>query len=943
MVLRLFSVLRWAQVREGEYVVFSNLFLTGQAEVDREFPTRSHRDIVSGWTEKESNKFGIEIDRVTWEHDIAGKEIIVHQGKELDRIVKVQNQGDAARTLEAVSLSQNPQDAFVITPDRVLPFELAPGSTLAVKVQCRCQDIGVLRTAMTFSFRSAATREPQASDAFEIHRRIKVRCGDSDLADLLKPTAPYVKQRRKLRRFGKDIEPVEGEQLPAEASLPAFKNKLQQFAIPDRTRKLWKEGAASQVLAPIRAAMTPASYRELFDHLLWLEEISMEFDITNFDMDGATLTREGSFLVLVVPGLAENRPSVLRGDFLIANPAGNLARKFKGYAHRVERDRVLLKFHRDFHSAFIPGQRFDISFSFRRTPLRLMHHGLSLTAPIAKTLFPTASVELTGGVGFPGLGPDTGSEGLNVFNRSLNAEQRQAVCNIVRSTSRPMPYLVFGPPGTGKTVTLVEAVLQMWKCKRHVKILVTAPSNTAADVVLARLTASVPPSEMLRFMAFNRPPSEVTDAVKQYTTMDASGQHFEQPPLSALMQYRIVVATCTMAAKLHHIGIPRGHFEMLVIDEAGHAWEPECVAGIAGLAPDNDEGLVVLAGDPKQLGPVVRSPLARELGLGESFLERLMNDDMFSRRADGQYDHRVLTKLVKNYRSHPQILALPNELFYANELEALADPELVGNMCSWEHIPAPARERKFPLVFHGVQGEEERESNSPSWFNREEITVVLRYVKHLLYDARSFGIQPKDIGVITPYAKHAEKLRLAFRAEQMSEVMVGSTEQFQGQEKHVTIISTVRSSDEYIPFDLKHNIGFLNNPKRFNVAVTRAKGLLIVVGNPAVLARDEHWGKLLWFIVDGGGYTGPPLPERDPEAGHWAREAQSPSIASVDSSGSMGVQSDSGSMGSSNMGVRSGSLTPMEISGSSDEEAVIVERGEGVVDQTEQHAWRAAD
>lgn len=64
-------------------------------------------------------------------------------------------------------------------------------------------------------------------------------------------------------------------------------------------------------------------------------------------------------------------------------------------------------------------------------------------------------------------------------------------------------------------------------------------------------------------------------------------------------------------------------------------------------------------------------------------------------------------------------------------------------------------------MFHGVQGEEERESNSPSWFNREEITVVLRYVKHLLYDARSFGIQPKDIGVITPYAKHVSSCNLS--------------------------------------------------------------------------------------------------------------------------------------------------------------------------------------
>ncbi len=86
-----------------------------------------------------------------------------------------------------------------------------------------------------------------------------------------------------------------------------------------------------------------------------------------------------------------------------------------------------------------------------------MHNALSLVAPIATTLFPSPSTKLSGPVGFPGLLPSDCPAALNAFNRSLNDEQRQAVCNIVRRSSVPLPYLVFGPPGTGKTVTLVRA------------------------------------------------------------------------------------------------------------------------------------------------------------------------------------------------------------------------------------------------------------------------------------------------------------------------------------------------------------------------------------------------------------------------------------------------------------------------------------------------------
>lgn len=91
-------------------------------------------------------------------------------------------------------------------------------------------------------------------------------------------------------------------------------------------------------------------------------------------------------------------------------------------------------------------------------------------------------------------------------------------------------------------------------------------------------------------------------------------------------------------------------------------------------------------------------------------------------------------------------------------------------------------------------------------------------------------------------------------------VKVGSTELFQGQERRVIVVSTVRSSDAFVASDRAHNLGFLDNPKRFNVAVTRAQALLVVVMNPLIVATDPHWGALLKLCVEKGAYAGLPLP-----------------------------------------------------------------------------------
>ena len=302
----------------------------------------------------------------------------------------------------------------------------------------------------------------------------------------------------------------------------------------------------------------------------------------------------------------------------------------------------------------------------------------------------------------------------------------------------------------------------------------------------------------------------------------------------------------------------------MFIDEAGHAIEPEAVGAFATLTTTTSEPVVVLAGDPQQLGPIVCSEMAKKFGLDTSLLERLVKRDIYRRRdpsgGGALYDERVVTKLVRNYRSHPVILQLPNEMFYDGDLIAAADPVRSHILERWEHL----QKQKFPIIFHGVEGEDSREGNSPSWYNPDEVQIVKNYVDLLVRDTRRNRCKPEDIGVVTPYQKQVQKIRMLLRANDYdSDLKVGSVDEFQGQERRVIIISTVRSSKEWIDFDVNHVLGFVANPKRFNVAVTRAQALLVVVGNPHVLADDPQWGAMLKLCLQNNAYTGCPPPEEN--------------------------------------------------------------------------------
>lgn len=188
-------------------------------------------------------------------------------------------------------------------------------------------------------------------------------------------------------------------------------------------------------------------------------------------------------------------------------------------------------------------------------------------------------------------------------------------------------------PGTGKTVTIVEAIRQIIERNPGTRVLACAPSNSAADVIAERL-ADLGEKQLIRLIAPSRSRETVaksSPSVLKFTRSNAAGI-FTCPSCEELAQFKVIVSTCCNASVLHGIGMARGHFTHIFIDEAGQTTEPELMIPIKTLC--NDLTNVILSGDVKQLGPIVRSAVARALGLSTSYLERLMSDPLHGEVGD---------------------------------------------------------------------------------------------------------------------------------------------------------------------------------------------------------------------------------------------------------------------------------------------------------------------
>jgi len=292
----------------------------------------------------------------------------------------------------------------------------------------------------------------------------------------------------------------------------------------------------------------------------------------------------------------------------------------------------------------------------------------------------------------------------------------------------------------------------------------------------------------------------------------------------------VICCTCVGA------GDPRlmnFRFRQVLIDESTQATEPECLLPLVLGAKQ-----VILVGDHCQLGPVIMCKKAARAGLSQSLFERLI---MLGVRP---------IRLQVQYRMHPCLSEFPSNTFYEGTLQngvTAAERNQTSLNFPW---PVPNK----PMFFYNCLGQEEISASGTSYLNRNEAAVCEKIVTHFL----QAGVTSAQIGVITPYEGQRAYLvnymqrNGSLRSQLYKEIEVASVDSFQGREKDFIILSCVRSNEH-------QGIGFLNDPRRLNVALTRAKYGLVVLGNAKVLSRQPLWNNLLVHFKENGCLVEGPL------------------------------------------------------------------------------------
>lgn len=445
----------------------------------------------------------------------------------------------------------------------------------------------------------------------------------------------------------------------------------------------------------------------------------------------------------------------------------------------------------------------------------------------------------------------------------LNASQEQAVSDILRARD---VMVVHGPPGTGKTTTLAEAVCEV--LRREPQVLVCAQSNTAVDWISEQLD-----SRGVNVLRIGNP-TRVTERMLQNTYERRFEAHADYPLLWQLRREvrqlyarprrerpegfhqkvarlreradelevrirhalfdgaRVIAATLAGSASPLLDG---RRFHTLFIDEAAQALEAACWIAVAKA------DRVILAGDHCQLPPTVKCPEALRGGLGCTMMERLA--------ATRPEAVRLLTV---QYRMNEELMRFPSEWFYGGKLQAAPEVRRRGLL----------DELDYPLVWvdtdlqpsgaqsddaDGDSGDGFRESfvaASYGRINRQEARLALStlrgYVRrvglHRLLEERA------DIGIISPYKAQVQYLRRLVRHDEAlrplrKQITVNTVDAFQGQERDIVIVSLVRANDE-------GQIGFLADLRRMNVAITRARFKLIIIGSAETLGRHAFYRKL---------------------------------------------------------------------------------------------------
>ena len=430
----------------------------------------------------------------------------------------------------------------------------------------------------------------------------------------------------------------------------------------------------------------------------------------------------------------------------------------------------------------------------------------------------------------------------------LNATQEEAVNRVLRAKD---VAIVHGPPGTGKTTTLVEAIYET--LRREPQVLVCAQSNMAVDWISEKLVDRGVPvlrignptrvnDKMLSFTYERRFESHpdyellwaIRKAIRDLRAHRKRGDEKYHQKMERLkdrateLEIRINaqlfgearVIACTLVGAGHRL--LDGHkFGTLFIDEAAQALEAACWIPIRRCSR------VILAGDHCQLPPTVKSIAALKAGLGKTMMERIV-----------EQKPEVVTLLRMQYRMNEEIMRFSSDWFYGNQVESA--PEVKYRSILDLDVPMEWKREGTGEGLESLEGS--------SRINKAEAELTLLTLQQYFERIGKTRVlnERLDVGVISPYRAQVQYLRSQLRKKEYFKpfrhlISVNTVDGFQGQERDIIVISLVRSNDE-------GQIGFLRDLRRMNVAITRARMKLIIIGDPQTMTRHPFYRKLYEYV-----------------------------------------------------------------------------------------------